>query len=86
MGAFAIDDTRDRFATAVQSYFAAWTTALAGALKRGGADARAAREMAEDIVGGIQGALVLARSLDDPAVFTRALRRLQRQAEELAGG
>lgn len=86
VGAFAIDDTRDRFATTVQSYFAAWTAALADALKRGGADTRAAREMAEDIVGGIQGALVLARALDDPTVFTRALRHLQRRAETLTGG
>ncbi len=86
VGAFALDDTRDRFAAAVQSYFAAWTATLTGALKRHGADARTARATAEDIVAGIQGALVLARSLDDPAVFARALRRLRRQAEEPANG
>lgn len=86
VGAFAIDDTRDRFADKVQSYFVAWTAALAAALRRRGADAKAAQATAEDVVGGIQGALVLARALDDPAVFTRALRRLQRRAEALAGG
>jgi len=36
VGAFALDETRDRFPAAVRSYFAAWTTALAGALRRGG--------------------------------------------------
>lgn len=79
VGTFALDDTRDRFAQEVQSYFAAWSEALAGALKRSGFDARAARETAEDVVAGIQGALVLARSQDDPRLFTRALRRLQQR-------
>lgn len=79
VGTFALDDTRDRFAPEVQSYFAAWSKALAGALKRSGFDAQAARETAEDVVSGIQGALVLARSQDDPRVFTRALARLQQR-------
>lgn len=77
VGSFALDDTRDRFAAEVQSYFAAWIKALALALKRSGFDTRRARETAEDVVGGIQGALVLARSQDDPKIFTRAIRRLK---------
>lgn len=81
VGTFALDDTRDRFATEVQTYFAAWTRALAGALRRLGFTTRAAKETAEDVVAGIQGALVLARSQDDPAVFTRALKRLQKRTE-----
>jgi len=75
VGAFALDATRDRFAGAVQSYFAAWIVALEQALERGGAcDARA---LAESTVAGIQGALVLARALDNPDVFTRQLREMQ---------
>lgn len=77
VGSFALDDTRDRFATTIHSYFAAWITALDAALRRGGFEHRAARETAENIVAGIQGALVLARSQDDPRVFTRAVKRLQ---------
>ena len=79
VGTFALDDTRDRFASEVQSYFAAWTKALAAALRRRGFETRDARETAEDVVAGIQGALVLARSQNDPALFTRALKRLQKR-------
>lgn len=79
VGTFALDDTRERFAAELQSYFAAWIRVLSGALKRSGFDARAARETAEDVVAGIQGALVLARSQDDPAVFMRAIKRLHRR-------
>ncbi len=80
VGSFALDDTRDRFASEVQSYFAAWTGVLAATLKRSGFGAKAARETAEDVVAGIQGALVLARAQDDPAVFARAMKRLQQRA------
>ena len=79
VGTFALDDTRDRFASEIQSYFAAWTRALAAALKRGGFGSRAARETAEDVVAGIQGALVLARAHDDSAPFTRAMKRLHQR-------
>jgi TetR/AcrR family transcriptional repressor of lmrAB and yxaGH operons len=77
VGAFALDATRDRFAAAVQDYFVRWITALAACLKRGGA--RQSRALAETAVAGIQGALVLSRALDEPAVFTRQLRQLQDQ-------
>ena len=36
VGAFALDDTRDQFGIKINSYFAAWTTALTEALKRHG--------------------------------------------------
>lgn len=75
VGAFALDATRDRFAANVQDYFARWIEALAACLKRGGA--RQSRALAETAVAGIQGALVLSRALDAPAVFTRQLRDLQ---------
>jgi AcrR family transcriptional regulator len=79
VGTFALDETRDRFAVEVQTYFAAWTRALAAALRRSGQETRAARETAEDVVAGIQGALVLARSQDDPALFVRAIKRLKQR-------
>lgn len=79
VGTFALDDTRDRFASEIQSYFAAWTRVLAAALKRMGFGTRAARETAEEVVEGIQGALVLARAHDDSALFTRAMKRLHQR-------
>jgi AcrR family transcriptional regulator len=77
VGVFALDNTRDRFATAVKSYFADWVASLTKALTRCGHKPAAARAMSEDVVGGIQGALVLARALNEPAVFTRNLKRLR---------
>lgn len=77
VGTFSLDDSRDRFAEEVQNYFADWIKALTGSLKRKGFDARSAREVSEDIVAGIQGALVLARSQNDSRIFTRSLKRFR---------
>ncbi|MEI9916030.1 MAG: TetR/AcrR family transcriptional regulator [Methylovirgula sp.] len=76
VGAFALDATRDRFAAAIRVYFVRWIDALASALRRGGLAPVAARAQAEAAVLGIQGALVLARALDDDSVFNRTVARL----------
>lgn len=77
LGAFALDDTRDRFETRIDTYFRVWIAALTVALERAGFNEKDAEETAVEIVAGIQGALVLARSHQDPQLFTRTLRRLQ---------
>ncbi len=77
VGAFALDETRDRFAAPIASYFTRWIDALGDALIRAGHDAAAAARLAEDAVLGIQGALVLARATGDDAVFGRALARMK---------
>jgi AcrR family transcriptional regulator len=79
VGVFALGHERDRFADKVRAYFAEWVEALALALARDGHTADAARALAEDIVGGIQGALVLARAADEPELFTRALARMRQR-------
>jgi AcrR family transcriptional regulator len=76
VGALALGDARDRFADAVRGYFAEWTNALAAALVRGGRKRAEAMALAEDAVAGIQGALVLARALDDGEAFRRVLKRI----------
>jgi TetR/AcrR family transcriptional repressor of lmrAB and yxaGH operons len=78
VGVFALDNTRDRFAQAVKSYFADWALALTKALIQTGRSRAEAQALSEDILGGIQGGLVLARALNDPAVFTRTVKRLRR--------
>jgi TetR/AcrR family transcriptional repressor of lmrAB and yxaGH operons len=75
VGALALDNARDRFALAVQSYFTAWCNALADALRRLGHTA--AEVVAEEIVAAIQGAIVLSRALADPGVFSRMIERLR---------
>lgn len=82
VGAFALDETRDRFAGAIRGYFKRWISALERALIRGGRDARQAKAAAEEAVIAIQGALTVARALDDTALFGRNLRRLQRRLAE----
>lgn len=77
MGAFALDDARDRFADAIGAYFTRWISALQHALERAGVEGPAAGELAEDTVAGIQGALTLARALNDHKLFVRGTRRLR---------
>lgn len=79
VGAFALDNTRDQFLQDVSGYFTEWIAALAIALRRSGFTPAVAKSLAEDTVLGIQGALVLARSQDDPKIFIRTLKRLQQR-------
>jgi TetR/AcrR family transcriptional regulator, lmrAB and yxaGH operons repressor len=81
VGAFALDETRDRFADAIARYFQRWIEALRDAFVRCGRGVMEATFDAEDIVLGIQGALVLARATKDESVFTRSLRRLRLRGE-----
>ena len=82
VGAFALGEVRDRFATAIRDYFAAWTAALAQALVRSGLNGEAAQGRAEEAVAAIQGALVLARALDDQDAFRRLLARIRARLAE----
>lgn len=76
VGVLALGDG-DRFAERINAYFAAWRDALADALRRAGTEARLAGDLAEEVVAAIQGGLVAARALRDPAVFGRTLDRLE---------
>ena len=77
VGIFALDETRDRFAVPIRSYFKRWIAALAGALVRCDMDEAAAGRLAEEAVVSIQGALTVARALDDGDIFKRTLARLR---------
>ena len=77
VGAFALGQECEHFERQVRGYFQTWVADLASCLKRAGHDNATAQALAEDAVSGIQGALVLARSLDEPEVFKRTLSRLK---------
>lgn len=79
VGVVALGASRDLFAAKVKTYFVGWVDALAAALRRLGDDKAAARRKAEHAVLEIQGALVIARALDDPKVFSRALKESERR-------
>ena len=57
----------------------AWIKAMESVSKESGCDAREARERAEEAMASIQGALVVARAIDNKSVFQRALKRLPEQ-------
>jgi AcrR family transcriptional regulator len=75
VGVFALDGSRDMFADPIAGYFGRWVKALAGALKRSGCPE--AEALANAVVGDIQGAIVLARALDDTGLFIAAMERLR---------
>ncbi|CAO4143656.1 TetR/AcrR family transcriptional regulator [Methylorubrum extorquens] len=77
VGALSLSDARDRFAGRLRDYFARWIEALAAALGRAGHPSASVGMLAEEAVGGIQGAVVLARALDRPEVFERILAGLR---------
>lgn len=73
VGAFALDETRDRYAAMVSHYFKRWIDALCAALVRAGATIEIAITISEEAVGGIQGGLTLARALNDGEIFERTI-------------
>ncbi len=82
VGAFALSDTRDRFASAVNAYFERWIEALADALRRQGHDGERADALAEQVVAGIQGAITLARARHDAGLFERVVAGLRAMTEK----
>lgn len=76
IGAFALDETRDRFAAAIRQYFVRWIEALSAALVRTGVSQENADRLSEETIVGIQGGLVLSRALNDEALFGRTLTNL----------
>jgi TetR/AcrR family transcriptional repressor of lmrAB and yxaGH operons len=73
VGVIALGASRDMFAVEVREYFSRWNDALARLLARSGLSARTARRRSTDALLSIQGALVLARALDDSKVFGQAM-------------
>ncbi|ULO07651.1 TetR/AcrR family transcriptional regulator [Paenibacillus sp. 19GGS1-52] len=73
IGAFAIDETRNRFAARISQYFKRWIDALCGALIRAGTPIELGTRISEEVVSGIQGGLILARAINDEEIFVRTL-------------
>ena len=81
VGVFALGDVRERFASRINNYFAEWRDALASALRKAGKSRGEAKRLAEDVVSGIQGALVSARAENNIRIFKRILKRLENRLE-----
>lgn len=77
VGALGLTESRDKFAQEIAGYFARWASVLSAALRKLGHPRKAALDEAHDALASMQGALVLARALDQPALFSEALARLR---------
>ncbi len=79
VGLIALDSSRDIFAGAVTGYFARWRATLATAIGRSGVSDEEALRLADEILVGIQGAIVLSRALDNPSVFLETITTLRQR-------
>ncbi|MXN63382.1 TetR family transcriptional regulator [Stappia sp. GBMRC 2046] len=85
VGAFALEETRDRFSSEVTHYFHRWLETLAGCLRRKGYAPSKAKDAASYVIAGIQGAIVLVRATDDAAHFATILKTLKSACDEPRG-
>ncbi|WP_230480950.1 TetR/AcrR family transcriptional regulator [Sphingomonas sp. Leaf21] len=76
IGAWGLGATRDPFAESIAAYFRRWIAAIQTVLIRGGIEEGHATILAQDVVSGIQGAILLSRALNDPGLFRATLGRL----------
>lgn len=90
LGTFALDlaDTNDRIQKEVSEHFTHFTKMQAGILApladaMPGADAPTAMELAEQFLGAIEGAIVLAKAHRDPERISTAIRHFRRYVEKL---
>ena len=77
VGALGLSESGNRFGEALAGYFARWIEALETALAKAGVEPALARNLAEETVAGIQGAIVLSRAMRTPATFERVIGQLQ---------
>lgn len=75
VGWIGLGSSGDAFTGRVKTYFARWISAAAHCLEAGHVPSLLARQLAEETVSGIQGAIVLARALGEEATFMRIVRR-----------
>lgn len=74
-----IGDSSQRFHPRVKLIFRSWMDAVASVIRDGGQSPAVAQTRAEDALVRIEGALVLARSLGEPAIFGRTLQALPKE-------
>lgn len=76
VGAMALNTSRDPFILQISTYFQRWVTTLADALARSGLPPAQATNESVEIIGRIQGAIVLARATGNDALFAQMLSSL----------
>ncbi|NJK56060.1 MAG: TetR/AcrR family transcriptional regulator [Pleurocapsa sp. SU_5_0] len=77
LGVLLLGEARDLFHEKIKNSLKLWIEAIAEVLVEAGIEEQIAREQAEDAIASIQGALILARGLDDLEPFQRTLRQIK---------
>jgi AcrR family transcriptional regulator len=77
-GVLLLGEARDLFHEKIKNSLKLWVEAIAEVLVEAGIEEQIAREQAEDAIASIQGALILARGLDDLEPFQRTLRQIKK--------
>lgn len=75
VGLVGLGSFRDAFVNRVRDYFARWISALVQCLEAGHVPPSHAQQLAEEMVCGIQGAIILSRALGEKAAFARIVGR-----------
>ena len=76
LAALALGSAKDTFQPQIKELVQQWINAIATVLSQDGMDKNLAQERGEEAVVAIQGSLVVARVLNDPAIFERTMERL----------
>ena len=71
------------YRTALSESIRGWQKALAGLAREAGSSPAKATLWAEEVLITIEGSLVLARAANDPQIFRRAMKRLEREFSEM---
>ncbi|MBJ6759143.1 TetR/AcrR family transcriptional regulator [Myxococcaceae bacterium JPH2] len=75
LAALVTGSARKAFQTELTQSFRRWMQALAAMLTEAGVGAATARELSEDLVVSVQGALIVSRGTDNPDLFGDTMRR-----------
>lgn len=79
LAALALGSAKDTFQPQVKRLLLQWIDAIAAVLIEAGMEKTPAYDRSEEAVIAIQGSLIVARVLDDPAIFERTMERLPKQ-------
>ena len=77
IGRIGLEPGLEELSTALSGYFTRWHSTLATALRSTGYSEDDAGNRAEQIIVSIQGALILAHTLNDPTIFARTITLLR---------
>jgi AcrR family transcriptional regulator len=79
LASLMLGSAKDDFQPQVQRMLQRWMGAIAAVLTQAGMPAALAQERSEAALIAIQGALIMARALNDPSIFERTMQRLPQQ-------